>query len=215
MDRQLKFNYSFTFPFNVINRLDLNHEGVEIRKPLKGEISKKFFLGFGSSAMNISAEIPIRGFACGQTLAVSVELVNESSVDVERILVELHKKTLFKCNGISTKTGESQMLVKGTHDGVAGKSKAQMTFSFAVPEIEPTNVKFCKYINMTYELAIIAEVKGLHRNLVLTIPITIGTIPLTGFEAASTSEPPPTYEYALNADNEKVQIEDQKKNLSE
>jgi Arrestin (or S-antigen), C-terminal domain/Arrestin (or S-antigen), N-terminal domain len=198
MERQLKFNYSFKFPFNVISRLDLNHEGGEIRKPLRGDISKKFFLGFGSCALQIGAQIPFRGFVGGQTLSIDVEVVNESSINVESIFVELRKLFLFKCDFISTKN-HSEVLVKGNHKGVLAKSKGQLTFSFEIPPVEPTSVHFCKYIHISYEVVVIAKVGGLHRSPELNIPITIGTTSLSGMEIASTSVNPPSYEEVLNA----------------
>lgn len=213
LERQLKFNYSFKFPFKVINRLDLNHEGEEIKHPLKGDISKKFFLGFGSSALNISAEIPFRGYVGGQKLSVAVQIDNDSSVEVEKVLVELRRLYRFKCDSISTKN-ESEVLIRGNHDGVPVKSKAHMTFTMEMPSVEPTNVRICKYINIYYEIVVIAKVRGFHRSPELTIPVTIGTFPLSGFEIASTSDnlqsPPPTYENVFNT--EKGKLFDETKN---
>jgi Arrestin (or S-antigen), C-terminal domain len=192
--------------------LDLNHEGVEIRKPLRGDISKKFFLGFGSGKLNIFAEIPVRGFVGGQTLDIAVNIVNDTSVAVERIFIELRRMFLFKCTTISTKK-DSKVLVSGNHDGVAAKSKGQATFSFVVPPIEPTSVKSCKYIHVTYEIAVTAEVRGVHRSCTLNLPIVIGTIPLTGLEKPTSenlpsSEPPPSYDYAMTSHIEKCKVEE-------
>lgn len=204
MERTLKFNYSFKFPFNVIGFLDLNQEDVEITKPLRGDISKKFYLGFGSCALQISAQIPFRGFIGGQTLSVDVEVVNDSSVAVEKISVELRKQMLFKCDFVSTKSG-SELLIQGDHEGVAAKAKGRATFSFQIPPVEPTNIRCCKYIHISYEVVVIAKVGGFHRSPELRMPITIGTVPLNNVQlTASTSSmlleenPPPSYKEALS-----------------
>lgn len=210
MERHTKFNYSFKFPFNVICHLDLNHEGVEIRKPLRGDISKKFFLGFGSNAMNISAEIPFRGFVGGQTLDISVKIVNKSNVDVASIFVELRRLYHFKSDFISTKN-DTQVLVRGNHSGVEAKSN--VTFSLEIPHVEPTtSVRTCKYIQVSYEICVTVKVVGMHRSPVLTMPVIIGTIPLTDAKIASTSvnsllDLPPVYDYAVSLGNEKANIE--------
>lgn len=188
IEQQLKFNYSFNFPFNVIGSLDLNHEGVEIRRPLRGDISKKFFLGFSTGALQISAQIPFCGFSGGQTLSIDVEIVNDSKINVERIFVELRQHLLFKCDFVSTRT-DSKLLIQGSHDGVAASSKGQMSFLFQVPPVSPTSMKTCKYIHISYEAVIVAKFGGIHRSLELILPIVIGTIPLNRSSDLSENSP--------------------------
>lgn len=182
MDRRLKFNYSFPFPFTVVTHLDLNYEAVELKQPLKGETTKKFFLGMGSNALVLTAEIPSRGFVAGETLSVTVKIVNGSSVKVERVLVELYRLCHFSCDFVSTKN-DSQLLLKGEHEGVMVKASNQMTFSLQIPPVEPTNARYCKYIQTTFELLITAKVGGMHRSPYLRMPITIGTVPFNDVQA--------------------------------
>lgn len=193
MDRRLKFNYTFMFPFTVITDLDLNYESVELTQPLKGEISKKFFLGFGSNALTVTAEIPFCGFVAGQTLCVDVKIVNDSSVKVEQVLVELYRRCLFKCDFSSTKT-DSHLLVKGEHEGVAEKATSRMTVSLEIPPVEPTNARFCKYIVTNFELVVTAKVGGLHRSAYLRMPITIGTSPISKVHASGVSIEPECFD---------------------
>lgn len=189
MDRSLKFNYTFNFPFTVITHLDLNYESVELKRPLKGETSKKFFLGFGSNALSITAEIPFCGFVAGQILSVGVKIVNDTSVKVKQVLVELYRLCHFKCDFISTKN-DSQLLVKGEYKGIEAKASDQLTFSLQIPAVEPTNVRYCKYIFTNYELVVTAKVGGMHHSPILKMPITIGTVPFNDmqtFGASTTS----------------------------
>ena len=202
----MKFNYSFNFPFTVIGGLDLNNEGVEIRKPLRGEISKKFFMGFGTGALQISAQIPFCGFVGGQTLSIDVEIVNDSRTKVERIFVELRQKLLFKSNFVSTRN-DTKLLIEGSYDGVAANSKGQMTFSFQVPSVEPSSEKVCKYIHISYEAVIVAKFSGIHRNLELKLPIVIGTIPLNGSDLLVN---PLFLKDTSNETEEKMKLQDNK-----
>lgn len=208
IERQLKFNYSFKFPFSVICQLDLNHEGADIRKPLRGEISKKFYLGRETTALSVTAEIPFRGFVGGQTLTVFVNIVNGSSVVVETMIVELRKLcSLNANNGSYTST---EILMELSQAGVAAGTNGEAVFCLAIPPVEPTSVRFSKYVHITYEVVVVARVSGWHRNLELRVPITIGTIPISDMEGASTStsmaqsfqtaSDPPDYEHAINAD---------------
>lgn len=180
MDRRLRLSKAFIFPLKVVGQLDLNHVGEELRLPLKAEISKKFFLA-GSSPLNICAVIPIRGFCPGQVFSVDVEIVNDSSVAVEQVQLLFYRLILYKTQYISSKSG-SELVLEASNDGVAKKSRSKMTFSFEIPPIEATNIHCCRYIHITYEIHIVAKVGGLHRNPILRLPITIGTIPLSKTE---------------------------------
>jgi hypothetical protein len=179
IERKLKFNYSFKFPFTVMSHLDLNCESGEIGQPLRGEVFKKFYLGFGSP-LTLSAQIPFRGYVAGQNLTICVKVVNESTVAVEEIFLELRRLCTFKADfSISTKN-YSHLLVKGSSNGVgvAEKSSTEFNFDLEIPPVEATNIRFSKYVLVNYGIVIIAKPRGAHRDVFLNIPITIGTIPL-------------------------------------
>lgn len=165
MERRLKFNYSFTFPFTVATCLDLNYEGVELRRPLKGRTSEKFFMS--SNALVITAEIPFCGYTAGQTLTMDVNFMNESSVKVGQVFVELRRLCHFRNDNFVSTRNDHQILLKGNHDGVGKKSLRQVTFSMEIPPVEPTSVHFCKYILISYELSVTAKVGGFHHSHVL------------------------------------------------
>lgn len=182
MDRRLKFNHNFEFPFKVFVHLDLNNEGPELALPLRGEVTRNFFLGLSSKPLTLIAEIPYRGVVAGQALHISVKIINNSRVEVDRVFVELHRHYKFQAEHSISTRNDSDIMVKGVHDGVAVGTTSNVTFSMQIPPIEPTSVRLCKYIQITYEIAIIAKVRGLHRSPYMQIPITIGTVPLVGRE---------------------------------
>ena len=189
MMRQLKFNYSFEFPFNVLTFVDLNYEGVELRNPLIGGSEKKFFLGLGSNALKFTAEIPFCGFVAGQILTISVDVMNDSSVRIEQVFVELRRLCHFKTKTTSNTKNHSQTLLRGQNNGVEKKSKSSQVFSIQIPPVEPTSVRFCKYIFITYEIAITAKVGAFHMSPTLRMPLTIGTVPLIGLECPQSTSP--------------------------
>lgn len=49
--------------------------------------------------------------------------------------------------------------------------------SLVVPSVTPTMLNISKIIDIVYSIDIIVVVSGCHRSLVLSIPVTIGTIP--------------------------------------
>lgn len=182
MDRRLKFNHNFEFPFKVFVHLDLNNEGPELSLPLRGLVTRKFFLGLSSKPLTLIAEIPYRGVVAGQALSISVKIINNSRVEVDRIFVELHRHYKFQVEHSISTRNDSDIMVKGAHDGVAVDTTSDVTFSMQIPPIEPTSVRLCKYIHVTYEIVIIAKVRGMHRSPYLRIPVTVGTVPFLGRE---------------------------------
>lgn len=209
MDRQLKFNYNFKFPITVLTLLDLNFEASELRKPFIAGATKKFFLGFGSNPLHLRAKIPFCGYVMGQTLKIEVKIINESSVDVEQVEVELQRVCLYKCDYYNSKT-EYQELHRVVNEGVISGESKEMNFILIIPNVEPTSDKFSKYVFLNYEVAVIAKVKGAHRSPSVKLPITIGNVALNGFDVASASSgyltAPPSYDSVMNMDNEKVKI---------
>lgn len=207
IERSLRFNKSFEFPFNVVTHLDLNQERDELKKPLMEAIKKSFFLS--SSELQLTAEINCQCYVPGETLHTTVNLVNQTSVEVEEIVVELRRKCIFKVANSSSKLTDDQLLVKGNHK-VDANAKAQMTFSMQIPPVGTTDISFSKYILISYELSIIAKVGMLHRNAVLKLPLTIGTVPLVAMDAPTSSGDccgmTNEYTYAVNSDNQVVQI---------
>lgn len=181
LEQDHQFNSPFKFPFTVVSHLDLNVEGDDLRLPLRGAFSKKFFLDSGSG-LRLSYEIPFRGYVPGQTLHMNVSLNNDSVVKVDNIMLELRKNFLFTTNR-KYLLHDSQLLVKSKHR-VDPKPQFQLTCSMRIPAVEPTSERFCKYILITYEVWLILKVGGFHRSPILKIPIVIGTVPLAGTDQA-------------------------------
>lgn len=182
MERRLKFNHNFDFPFKVFVHLNLNNEDPELSLPLRGQVTRKFFLGLSSKPLTLIAEIPYRGVVAGQAVHINVKIINNSRVEVDRIFVELHRHYKYSAEHSISTRNDSDIMVKGVHDGVAVDTTSNVTFSMQIPPIEPTSVRLCKFIQITYEIVIIAKVRGLHRSPYMQIPVTIGTVPLVGRE---------------------------------
>lgn len=68
---------------------------------------------------------------------------------------------------------------------VPAKSKGHIEAQLTIPAVPPTNIQFCTVLQVSYEIHIVACVGGIHRNAVLRLPVTIGTIPLRSFQYSS------------------------------
>jgi hypothetical protein len=188
LERPWKFDIKHVFAFTVIKVFDLNYESPALRSPLKTETTKTFFLGLSSKPLFVSAEIPISGFVAGQSVPVSIKINNDSSTDVEETKVTLKKIIFYNSQTPRRKTRERvETAAESRHPGVPAKAKGNIEASLVLPPVPPTNIAFCKVIQVHYELHITARVGGIHRSPTLRLPITLGTVPLQNFNYAAAS----------------------------
>lgn len=178
----------FCFAFTVIKVLDLNYESPALRAPLKAETTKNFFLGLSGKSLFFSAEIPISGFVAGQSVPISIKINNESSTDVEETKISLKKIIHYNAQSPRRKTRERvESAAEVRHAGVPAKSKGNIEAQLTLPAVPPSNIAFCRVLQVSYEIHVVAKVGGLHRSPVLRLPITMGTVPLQGYQYAPTS----------------------------
>lgn len=179
MERPWKSDYKFSFAFTVIKVLDLNYESPALRSPLKTEKTKTFFFGLGSKPLFVSAEIPMSGYVAGQTVAVSIKVNNETKTEIEEFRIALIKIIHYSSQTPRRKIRERvEPACEIKASGVPGKSKQNVEAQVIIPAVPPTNIAFCRVLQVSYEIHIVAEVSGFHRNPVLRLPVTIGTVPL-------------------------------------
>lgn len=188
LERPWKFDLKFCFAFTVIKVLDLNYESPALRSPLKTETTKSFFLGLSGKPLFISAEIPISGFVAGQAVSISIKINNESNTDVEETKITLKKIIHYNAQTPRRKTRERiESAAEVRHAGVPAKAKGNIEALLNLPAVPPTNIAFCRVLQVSYEIHVVARVGGFHRSPVLRLPITMGTVPLQGYQYAPTS----------------------------
>lgn len=183
IERPWKFDIKYCFAFTVLKVLDLNFESPALRSPLKTEVKKNFFFGLGSKTLFVSAEIPSSGYVAGQSVKITVTINNESNVDVEEIKISLKKFIHYNSQSPRRKTRERvESAAEVRHAGITGKNKGNIEAQLTLPAVPPTNTAFCSVLQVSYEIHIQAKVGGIHRSPYLRLPITMGTVPLQGYQ---------------------------------
>jgi Arrestin (or S-antigen), C-terminal domain len=165
----------------VIRQVDLNHETLSLRVPSQMEIIKRFWCCCCQSApLIVTAQTPMSGYAPGQMINISGELNNKSGVTVNSLHFTLMKTVAFFAESPSSKVRKQFLVVAEADTDVTIVAEGYKKFSqaLAIPPVAPTNLTQSKVIHQTYELIVEARISGCHRNLVTSIPITIGTVPL-------------------------------------
>lgn len=124
----------------------------------------------------MSAEIPFCGYVSGQSAPVSVSINNESGVEVYEITIELMKIIYYNSDTPRMRTRRREEKVAMTkHQGVPAKKKGAAMGNLVIPAVPPTNTGTCRTIQVFYEILVTAKTSGMHRNLTVVLPITIGT----------------------------------------
>ena len=188
LERPWKFDIKYCFAFTVIKILDLNYESPALRQPLRTEATKSFFLGLSGKQLFISAETPVSGFVSGQSAPISIKFNNESNTDIEETKISLKKIIHYNSQTPRRKTRERiELAAEVRHVGVPAKSKGSVEAILILPAVPPTNIAYCRVLQVSYEIHVVAKVGGLHRSPVLRLPITVGTVPLQMYQLAPTS----------------------------
>lgn len=180
IDRPWKFDLTYKVAFTVIKQLDLNYENPALKIPTKMEILNTFYCGLcKTKPLFMSASIPISGYVAGQGIDISLDINNESSIAIDDLKVSL-KKIIFYNSQTPVKRTKEEILSEAEIrcGGVQPKNKRKYLQKLIIPPVPPTNTNYCHVLNVLYEVHVTAKVSGMHKNPVIRLPITIGTVPL-------------------------------------
>jgi Arrestin (or S-antigen), C-terminal domain len=210
IDRPWKFDLTYKTAFTVLKQLDLNYENPALKIPTKMEVSKTFCCLFCKTApLFLAASIPLSGYVAGQTIHVSIDANNQSNVDVESIEVSLLKIIHYNSQTPTKATKEEVITERKIRCGAMMKKKmGRFDQTIAIPTVPPSNMNYCRVLNVSYEIQVKAKVDGMHKNLELKLPITIGTVPLRfqnpqqyapqNFPSELSHTPSPTQQYSFS-----------------
>lgn len=180
IDRPWKFDLTYKVAFTVLKQLDLNYENPALKIPTKIELANTFYCGFcKTDPLFMAASIPMSGYVAGQNINVSVEINNESRIDVEDLKIALKKIIHYNSQTPSKRTKEEILTETEIRcGGVQKRNKGRFDQKLLIPPCPPSNQNYCRILNVSYEVHVTAKIAGVHRNPVLKLPVTIGTVPL-------------------------------------
>ncbi|XP_026465295.1 arrestin domain-containing protein 17-like [Ctenocephalides felis] len=199
LDRPWKFDQTSKAAFTVISALDLNMDP-RYRLPVMMESSKTFWCGCTSGPLFVSVQLPQSGYAPGQEIPVACNISNDSRVNVEFVQIKITKIAKFHSRHPHKIKQKSSDLVTVTAEGVPKFNKISITKNIQVPVIPPSLLQNCSIIDIDYVIKVTASIGGCHRSLRISLPLTIGTVPIIdryeqsniGFTSIAPSAPPIT-----------------------
>jgi hypothetical protein len=149
--------------------------------------------------LHFNATIPKSGYVPGEPIEVTISMQNSSSVDIDHVRVFFDRELFYYCTDsdiISDIFGpsfrrekkEEKNLTVATGRGVKAGESLQYKISLMVPPTHSSTFEICKVLVTDYHLKIVVTPCGLHNNLHLKFPVTIGTVAINQL----TSTPAPT-----------------------
>ncbi|KAK9309622.1 hypothetical protein QLX08_000835 [Tetragonisca angustula] len=173
IDRPWKFNHECKAAFTVVSGLDLNvyHEkclGVN-------DETIKTFCCFMNGAINLQISIPSSGYVPGQMVNTIVDYVNSTNISITRICTKLLRKLQFHS---TSKTLTENSIITKTSQAGPFLINGQVMSGLLIPPIPPSYLNYCGIIDLDYELIVCIHISGMHRKIMKSYPVLIGTTPL-------------------------------------
>ncbi|XP_065224222.1 arrestin domain-containing protein 17-like [Planococcus citri] len=174
------FNKKQKTEFTVVNPLNLNFYSF-LRTPSRQEESKKFMSPYRSTngSLSLVVNLPKNGYTPSEPIPITLEVNNSSDVAVNSIYIYLIQNIQWKLGRKFTLKNETKKLQKIRLNGVAKRQSHTLSENFQVPSIAFPSLKWCSIIEIYHNLHVKANTSGMHSNLDMHIPITIGHIPLS------------------------------------
>lgn len=179
--RPWKFNQSSKAAFTVLKPLDLNVAPEAVRQPARVEFIKRFCCWPCSSGpLQIAVGTPIAGYVPGQVINVTILLDNKSSVAVNSLLTKLVRIVTY-ISSCGRTNGDTKSIAS-VESMVTDDRTSRYQQHLVVPSVAP-NID-CSVLKVTYELVVTIKVGCCRINPRLTIPLTIGTVPIVAAPVA-------------------------------
>lgn len=171
-------------PFTVLRYEDLNYmsgmrEGRELSIQKQIDSSAWFFSKSSLGLITIKAQIPKCGFAPGEKINVDVSIDNQTSADIENVLISLQCNENYTAQTPWAKLEEkiSNKISETIADGIKSGFTKKIKESVLVPENSKiTSVMYSNVFQISYHVQITAKFR--RATIPISIPIYIGSVPL-------------------------------------
>ncbi|XP_055904804.1 arrestin domain-containing protein 17-like isoform X2 [Eupeodes corollae] len=178
--RPWKFDQTYSRGFTVLKLMNLNYDSPVLRVPAVQETFKTYFCGpCTSQPIKLKVFLPQTGFVPGQDIIATVTVTNESTLKVIDLKISfVMLVTLFSQQPKMNSHLERFNLAKIKGGSVNSKTSRTLSHLIRVPATPPTCFNSCRLIKISYELEVEAKLQKIHHNPLITIPITIGNVPM-------------------------------------
>ncbi|KAI5695943.1 hypothetical protein M8J75_005840 [Diaphorina citri] len=174
-------------------KFDETVEAVFFVEPINQEVSKNFCcLWCQSGPLQLSVSAPFSGFVPGQTIPITIDVENGSNIAVDDVVIELTKYTTWKATEPSSSEKYDKLdLVSEQLGGLVVNSSKHWNHQLVVPVFPYVNLHNCHIIQQEFKLSVTAKVSGVHKDLVVKVPIVMGSVPIAELSSMKFQPPAP------------------------
>ncbi len=152
-------------------------------------------------------------------ISINVDINNESRIDIEDVRVSLKKIVRYNASIPREMTKEEITTEAEIRCGaLKRRSKVRYQQQLFIPAVPPTNINYCRVLNVSYEIRVKCKVSTISLSPVIKLPIVIGTVPLNlnqnvSYQNTPSGMPTPmienlTYDQMIGAFTPQINIED-------
>jgi hypothetical protein len=172
------FDKHSTRSFTVISHYDLNSQPA-LRQPYKAYGTKVLCCGFCKSDP-ITAEFSIMkgGYVCGECIVFNATVDNRSSREIKSCTVNLIQHLVFHATTKSKRCTRTVALIKYPKKINAKTTETWSDSVLTIPPVCSSSNGTCRIIEVIYSVVFNFDASGMAISTDVSIPITIGTIPL-------------------------------------
>lgn len=178
VDKPWQFDEKYEVPLTIVRSLDLNYD-LYARVPQQKQTTRN--VGFiGSGPVSLHVHIPRTGVVPGELLPLQVIVSNFSSTEVDKVSFVLRKVIDYNSSAVPRHTKqEIVQVLKKEAGGVEAKKDQRYEHQLLIPELASSDTDASSIINISYEIQVEAKMHGMfNKDLIVTIPLTVATIPL-------------------------------------
>ncbi|XP_047493442.1 arrestin domain-containing protein 17-like [Penaeus chinensis] len=180
LDRPAAANIVYKAGFSLHSILDLNMDSMAPSNVSSSKAKNLCCFCCQTGPITLAARIPRRGYVPGEKILVSAEADNVSARNTRRTrLLLLQVITYIMPNGVKELVEERVLkeIVRGIIP--PGESDLWEEVALTVPPLVPANVHLtCRLLHVDYRIDMILEPPLPSGDLKVSLPITIGSVPL-------------------------------------
>lgn len=180
IDKPWKFDEKQHIVISVIQLLDITSVP-DALLPLERQTTRNIgYIGSGPITMQVLT--PKCFYVPGEKLPIQVVITNNSRINVDKVKFSLHKIISYHSSMPNrVRKIDVQKIMKKEAGGVAKKTEKRYQHEIEIPVATPSQTdEVSLLIHIQYELRVEAKVSGLYKNIIQSLPLTIGNVPANG-----------------------------------
>lgn len=185
IDKPWKFDEKQTVLLNIIQFADLNHVSNALQSVEKLLTRNIGYIGSGPISLHVF--IPKSAYVPNERMPVQLVITNNSRTPVDKVKFSIHKIVEYHSLApVTVSKREVVKILKKEAGGVHKKTEQRYEHVIDIPYLMPSDeLSPSRIIHIKYEIKVEAKISGMFRNLIISIPLIVGSMPNDGALSAT------------------------------